>query len=210
MPNISFGGLSRINNDLIPKTFVVLDPAKGGDDLGVTGMVNHLPSLKEKNINLAVCYHLAGYLVASGIQIAMTRCDDSNMGIQERVDKVNKLSPDFILSVSQAEENLYVPMLYRWGYDPQSELVATFLKKHLDNWNWLNEPVGINKRRIGVVGKTYAPCVHVGIGNITKWKEHANSFADPDFINDYARILATGLLESFTRVTWLSSKIRSH
>lgn len=191
-----------MRHELITRTMVLLDPIGGGTDMGLQPRKVH-GRLKEKDVNLAVCYSLAGYLLASGIDVRMTRHDDSTVSIPQRIEMANSLSPNIILSVGMGEKNLYWPSIRVYDYGINSEICCDFLKRAIDGMGlYDNNDVRIMRKRDGLVGKTYAPCIRLAIGNITKWISHVEKFQDADFIQGYARVLANALLHSFKRITW--------
>lgn len=74
---------------------VVVDPGHGGSDPGVAG----LDGIIEKDVNLAVGRELASYLRRQGLDVVLTRDDDSNLGLAERAEIANAASGDLFISL---------------------------------------------------------------------------------------------------------------
>lgn len=83
--------LSSSTNIREGKSFiVVIDPGHGGEDEG---------NLTEKKINLEIAIQLLELSKGSNIKILSTRNSDEFMSIEDRVDFVNKIKPDLLLSI---------------------------------------------------------------------------------------------------------------
>ncbi len=74
---------------------VVVDPGHGGGDPGVAGV----GGLLEKDINLAVGRELAGYLRRQGLEVVLTREDDTHLGLAERAEIANAAGGDIFVSL---------------------------------------------------------------------------------------------------------------
>ena len=74
---------------------VVVDPGHGGSDPGVAG----LDGLVEKDVNLAVGRELASYLRRKGLDVVLTREDDSHLGLAERAEIANAAGGDLFISL---------------------------------------------------------------------------------------------------------------
>lgn len=73
---------------------VTLDPGHGGSDSGAVGA-----RAKEKDVNLAISKLAAKYLAASGIEVQMTRQDDSFVSLSDRATMANNNNSDYFISV---------------------------------------------------------------------------------------------------------------
>mgnify|MGYP000915918165 CR=1 FL=1 len=86
---------------MTPK-IAVIDAGHGGDDPGAVGWANHSPDIiprHEDNQNLIIAKHIAAELDSRGYFVVMTRTEDRNMSLAERVDFANKLNPDVVISI---------------------------------------------------------------------------------------------------------------
>jgi len=74
---------------------VVLDPGHGGKDTGAVG-----PSgVKEKDVTLDIARRIAPVLVAQGLQVMLTRPEDSFVSLEERTARANAFSADLFVSI---------------------------------------------------------------------------------------------------------------
>ena len=190
----------------ITRTSVLLNPRCGGNDTGLVGEVGELV-LMEKDVNLAFCYVLAGHLAFNGIDVQMTRYDDSKLTYKKRVEIANDLLPNLVVSLGMSKGKWGRPAIQTYDFSPNSELVAEFLRMGIDEWGFSDHPINVRREREGMVGKTISACVRISLGNIAMLPEHLEKFSDMNFINEYASILANSLLESFKRVAWNSKEL---
>lgn len=190
-----------MRDELIQKTLVVLDAGKGGRDLGASTKTNG-GWVKEKDINIALAYILNGYLRAAGLDVLMSRYGDETLSDPRRIEIINAMKPDVIISLNMALPSVYDHCIYHYEYGNNTEIICAFLKREIEKWRFFDDHISVNRERKGIMEKTYAPCIYIALGNITKWKSHAESFADPEFLLEYAHILGYALLEGFKRVVW--------
>jgi len=74
---------------------VVIDAGHGGNDPGAIGK----SGLKERDVNLDIARRLAGLLKSSGIQVLMTRSNDTFIPLGRRVDIANNSGADLFISI---------------------------------------------------------------------------------------------------------------
>ena len=83
-----------------PKKFtikrIVLDPGHGGYDVGAIG---RRLKLREKNLTLAIARKLKGIMEENGIEVVMTRDNDTFIPLKRRADIANKSGADLFVSV---------------------------------------------------------------------------------------------------------------
>jgi len=79
---------------------VVLDAGHGGSDTGTLTPGTH-NTLNEKDCNLAIVLALAPKLEALGAEVILLRGDDSTVDIYSRMDAIDAIAPDFLLSIHQ-------------------------------------------------------------------------------------------------------------
>lgn len=78
------------------KNMVMIDPAHGGEDSGVS----ITDKTGEKDITLAIALALQKELAKEGVyEIVLTRIDDKTISIDDRRKKISKLKPDVFLSL---------------------------------------------------------------------------------------------------------------
>ncbi|MCK4249258.1 MAG: N-acetylmuramoyl-L-alanine amidase [Candidatus Omnitrophica bacterium] len=74
---------------------VVIDPGHGGKDPGAIGRTG----LKEKNVVLDISLKLKKMLQTKGIQVIMTRTDDTFIPLRKRAQIANDYKADFFISI---------------------------------------------------------------------------------------------------------------
>ena len=74
---------------------VVLDPGHGGRDTGAVGPTG----VKEKDVTLDVAHRVAPVLAAQGIQVVLTRDDDTFVSLEERTARANGFNADLFVSI---------------------------------------------------------------------------------------------------------------
>lgn len=73
---------------------ICIDPGHGGRTSGAVGKYS-----KEKDINLAISLKIQTYLLKMGINVIMTRKDDSYVSLQKRCDIANSNKCDYFVSI---------------------------------------------------------------------------------------------------------------
>ncbi|MBR3632846.1 MAG: N-acetylmuramoyl-L-alanine amidase [Elusimicrobiaceae bacterium] len=77
------------------KIHIVVDPGHGGQDPGAV----RRGSAREKDLNLAVSKHLYNYLKKQGVDVTLTRSDDTFVTLAGRSKKANDLKADLFVSI---------------------------------------------------------------------------------------------------------------
>jgi N-acetylmuramoyl-L-alanine amidase len=78
-------------------SLVVVDPGHGGTNLGAPARFH--PGQYEKYYTLVVSQRVAAHLRAAGVKVVLTREDDRDMTLKERVGLANRLGADLFISV---------------------------------------------------------------------------------------------------------------
>ena len=73
---------------------VFIDPGHGGSDPGATAN-----NIIEKEVNLAVALLARDLLTASGINVIMTRMDDTYVSLPDRTERANREKVDAFVSI---------------------------------------------------------------------------------------------------------------
>ena len=74
---------------------IVIDAGHGGSNKGVI-----FQNLVEKNLNLKIALRLQKLFSKHGnISVAMTRTDDTNISLSDRVTFIEKINPDFFITI---------------------------------------------------------------------------------------------------------------
>lgn len=90
-------GMIPIDTGTNPHTkTVVIDAGHGGNDPGATSPFSHV---REKDLNLIMAQKLELKLETYGIKVAVTRSDDTYIGLHDRPAIANNLNADAFLSI---------------------------------------------------------------------------------------------------------------
>lgn len=112
---------------------ILLDPGHGGpEDLGSVGPTGY----PEKAVTLVVSKLLREQLVAKGATVYLTREEDKDLGLQERVDMIEKLQPNIAISLhynalpddGDAENTKGIGAFW---YNTQAHSLAMFMHNYL-------------------------------------------------------------------------------
>jgi N-acetylmuramoyl-L-alanine amidase len=74
---------------------VVLDPGHGGKDVGAIGWAG----VREKDVTLDVAHRVAPVLASQGIEVVLTRDDDTFVSLEERTARANAVAADLFVSI---------------------------------------------------------------------------------------------------------------
>lgn len=113
---------------------IVLDPGHGGKESGARGPTGY----PEKEINLLISQLLAQKLRQKGATVYLTREDDRELSLQERVDFIAKINPTIALSIHynalpDGGDALNTMGVSTFWYHPQAHSLAVFIHNHLVN-----------------------------------------------------------------------------
>jgi N-acetylmuramoyl-L-alanine amidase len=126
------GNLSIPQDKPLAGVRILLDPGHGGKESGAPGPTGYL----EKDVNLTVSKLLRQELIQRGATVYMTREDDRELSLPDRVAIINRLEPAIALSIhynslpdyGQPEKTKGVGMFW---YHPQAHGLAVFLHNYL-------------------------------------------------------------------------------
>lgn len=192
---------------------VVIDAGHGGDDPGAVGWVNHTPDIKpsqEDDQNLIIAKTVAAELDACGFYVVMTRMEDRYISLAERVDFINKLNPDVVISIhrdaSSSPDSQGMHTAYH-AFGPnkpskQGLRLAKCLQKHVTLRTGLRDN-GVRSRpawdkdgnqtetSLMILRETNAPAALLELGFMSHPEEELLG-DDPEF----ARAVAVGVVEA--------------
>lgn len=168
---------------------IVLDAGHGGTDPGAQrGMTN------EKDITLSVVKYLSEFLKAQGVEVHLTRVDDTFISLQDRVDITNKTNPNAFVSVhvNAMESSNEISGLETYFQTEQSKELASDIHKSL--LDTLKVPDrNIRKAKFYVINRTEVPSVLAEIGFISNQTER-EKLISPDYQKQVAEGLAKGII----------------
>ena len=174
---------------------ICLDAGHGGPKPGAV-----FGGLKEKDIVLDIALRAGEVLEDQGIEVAYTRRDDSDVGLQERCDIANNANCDIFVSVhcnaDPDSDQAGDPEAHGeeiWYKSPPGKVLAQSLSKEVDQF-FPNEPFrGIKQTdKLWVLNQTNMPAVLIEVGFIDASTTN-ESFNDESTIASIAELIAQGI-----------------
>jgi N-acetylmuramoyl-L-alanine amidase len=152
---------------------ICVDPGHGGKERGAIGPSN----VPEKSINLGIGLKLRGLLEAAGAHVIMTRADDRDVSLDERVRIANENNVDILLSVhNNSLPDGRDPWKERgtssYWYHPQSTELARTLKTALVSALGLPE-LGNRFQNLALCRPSCMPAVLAEVGFVINPEEYA-------------------------------------
>jgi len=143
---------------------ILLDPGHGGSESGALGPTGY----PEKAINLVIAKGLAQRLQALGATVYLTRTEDEDVSLVERVRQINTLQPAIALSIHYnalpdgGDPNKNQGISTFW-YHPQAEALAQYLQGDLTQR--LQRPTaGVYWNNLALTRPSIAPAVLLELG----------------------------------------------
>ncbi len=171
---------------------IVLDAGHGGKDQGTCS-----GDVLEKDINLSVVEKLAWVLEEHGIEVILTRVDDTKVGLEERAAFANGKEADLFVSIhcNFCEDDAGVRGLECYYQDGSSggENLAKNIVMRMDEEEKV-ECRGIRTANYRVLRKTNMPAVLVELGYFSNRTE-CGLLAEEEYQALLAKRIAEGILE---------------
>ena len=185
MPSIS---LPRLQNG---RLVVVLDPGHGGSDPGAVG----INGLQEKQVTLAIAQQVAAYLTQQGVQVVLTRTDDSDVELEPRVQMAEQDQATLFVSIHANSISLDRPDVngIETYYYSNGEQMAQVIQSSIVQGTGMNDK-GIHSARFYVLRRTSMPAVLIETGFVTG-SDDAPHLANASFQSQMARSIAQGILQ---------------
>ncbi|UNU23422.1 N-acetylmuramoyl-L-alanine amidase [Microcoleus vaginatus] len=194
-PNLSPLPRRTFGNDDVPqvsnrRAVVAIDPGHGGRDPGAVG----IQGIQEKEIVLDISFQVARLLEQQGVQVVMTRTDDSEIDLEPRVSLAERVNATLFVSIHANAINMSRPDIsgietyyFNNGQDLARVIHASIL-----------EGTGANDRRVRqarfyVLRKTSMPSVLLEVGFVTG-AEDAARLSDPAYRSQMAASIARGIV----------------
>ncbi len=147
---------------------VVIDPGHGGMDCGATRS-----GIYEKDITLDVSQRVAQILRSNGYKVHLTRDEDKDVSLQDRVTFAEEHDPDIFVSihVNSSEGTTATGLETHYYHDYSIGLAKTV---HASLANGVNsKDRGLFKSRFYVINHTTMPAILLEIGFISNDQERA-------------------------------------
>ncbi|WP_404786012.1 N-acetylmuramoyl-L-alanine amidase [Altericista sp. CCNU0014] len=178
---------------------VVIDPGHGGSDPGAIG----IGGLRETDITLAMSLEVVRLLQQQGLQVYLTRSDESReVDLPPRVALAKQVRADVFVSIHANSINMSRPDVngtetyYAPGAVAGRELAQTILNSITRSVNIQSR--GLRAARFYVVRNTPMPATLVETGFVTG-ADDAPKLRDPNFQRQMAAAIANGIIEFLNR-----------
>ncbi|WP_394757833.1 N-acetylmuramoyl-L-alanine amidase [Flavobacterium sp.] len=166
--SFSFINLNEKNKEEIN---VVIDAGHGGIDLGAT-----MNGLSEKSIVESISTKIRIANNNSNVKIHFTRTEDKLITLQERVDFINGIKPDLVISLhANSSKNSDANGIECFVSDKSSEYVTSneLAEKLMTSFS-LKTPLnirGVKKAPFFILKKSEVPAITLEIGYISNTKD---------------------------------------
>lgn len=176
---------------------ILLDPGHGGKELGSRGPTGY----PEKDINLLMSKLVRSHLVAKGATVYMTREDDRDVGLGDRVAMTDKLDPAIAVSIHynalpDGGDALNTKGIAAFWYNAQAHSLALFMHNYLVK-NLARPSYGVYWNNLALTRPTAAPSVLLELGfmiNPTEFEWITSSQEQQKL----ARAISDGIIEWFS------------
>lgn len=184
-------------------TTILLDPGHGGpEDLGAVGPTG----LPEKTVALTLSKLLREQLVQRGAKVVMTREQDEDVSLQDRIGLINKTQPTLVLSLHynalpDSGDAIKTKGIATFWYNTQAHSLAVFLHNYLVKT--LKRPsYGIFWNNLALTRPAVAPSVLLELGFMINPVEY-EWIVNPGEQKRLAGAIADGVAE------WVGRGVRS-
>jgi N-acetylmuramoyl-L-alanine amidase len=185
--------------DRLAGVTILLDPGHGGSsDIGAVGP----NGIAEKDINLTISRLLREHLTQLGATVVMTREDDREVSLGDRIALINQLRPTLALSIHYNAlpddgDALHTQGVGMFWYHPQSRDLAVFLHNYLVQK--LGRPsYGIYWHNLALTRPHIAPAVLLELGFMINPLEF-EWISDPQGQRELAATLSEAIATWLTR-----------
>jgi N-acetylmuramoyl-L-alanine amidase len=178
---------------------ILLDPGHGGTEMGSKGPTGY----PEKDINLLVSKLVREQLIAKGATVYMTREDDIDVGLGDRVATIDKLEPAIALSIHynalpDSGDAIKTKGLAAFWYNAQAHSLALFMHNYLVK-KLARPSYGVYWNNLALTRPTSTPSVLLELGfminpNEFEWITNAQEQ------QKLAKAIADGITEWFSTV----------
>ncbi len=191
-PALAPEGLVRAAPPQRPGPIVVIDAGHGGNDPGTLGN----GTIKEKTVNLAIAQRLERLLIREGVQVIMTRSDDTFVELNERSDISNSAGAAMFVSIhADAADSTAANGFTIFIAEEASSADRALGGAIADEMAALGiTNRGVRQRDLRVLRRTSATAVLVETGFLTNNQE-ARRLAQASYQNLVAEAISFAILE---------------
>ncbi len=182
------------------KITVIVDAGHGGKDPGKVGVNDAL----EKDINLAIAMKLQLRLEKEGIEVVMTRKDDTSedtklADMKKRVEQINEIKPAITVSIHQnsySESSIRGAQVFYFTHSKASEEAAAIVQTELRKMDPENTRDMKANDSFYLLKKTKVPTIIVECGFLSNGEEAAKLLEE-----EYQQRMADTICEGI--IKWL-------
>lgn len=171
---------------------ITIDPGHGGTEFGAIGCLED----KEKDVNLAIALKLRDKLKEAGADVYMTRSDDQEVSLSDRVKNSNLNDSTLFISIhnnalpdSLADQKSSGSEIYY--YYPQSESFAKSILSSVVSETGLKDN-GVKQQSFAVVRNTQSLSVLLEVGYLIN-PDDDTKLSDDNFQNTVATAILHGV-----------------
>ena len=180
------------DNQPLKNIKVTLDPGHGGSEYGAIGCLGH----KEKDINLAIALKAKEYLEKKGAIVSLTRNEDFDLGLYQRVEMSKAFDSDIFISIHSNALPDALAQTYRSGtsvyyFYPQSNDLAKIMLETLTKELGTNNDK-VRQESFAVIRNTSSPAILIEIGYMIN-PEDNSKLITPEFQTKAGQAIANGL-----------------
>ena len=194
----------------VVRKVVCLDPGHGGDDPGAVGRSGVL----EKDVNLAICKLLKGYLETAGAKVVLTRERDEDLSaggiddLDRRVAIAKESGAHVFLSIhcNGFPSPIWygAQTFYRRDGHPRSKRLAEVIQEELVRITEYTEREALGGIEQYVLKKMNVPACLVEVGFLSNPDEERR-LADPEYQAKVAWAIFVGVSRFFSEGRWTAS-----
>jgi N-acetylmuramoyl-L-alanine amidase CwlD len=172
---------------------VFLDPGHGGKDSGATSN-----GYKEKDLNLQIAFKVKEKLEAKGIEVGMSRTDDTFIELKDRPVLASKYGADIFVSIHQNSASTQATGIetYHAKEKTQEKPLASAIQTNLIKETNANNR-GVKSANFVVIKESTMPSALIECGFISTLEEAVN-LADLNYQDKLATGIANGI-ESYLK-----------
>lgn len=171
---------------------IAIDPGHGGRDPGAVG----IDGLQEAGIVLDIAEKVAALLDRQGVQVVLTRQNDSEIDLEPRVQTAERSRADLFVSIHANSISLDRPDvngIETYYYSDSGERLAQVIHSAVVRGTGSSDR-GVRFARFYVLRRTSMPAVLVEVGFVTGARDAAN-LSDADYREKMAESIAAGILQ---------------
>ena len=187
------------------KLVVVVDAGHGGEDPGKVGVNDVL----EKDINLQIATKVKACLEEKGLEVVMTREDDSMedskiADMKKRVNLINETKPAIVVSIHQnsySDSSIKGAQVFYFTHSKVSQEAATLMQEELRKIDAENTRDIKDNSTFYMLKKTEVPTIIVECGFLSN-PDEAEKLVTEDYQVEMAQAICTGInkwLEAYTQ-----------